>query len=131
MARSTLSPPPRRISKTSPDIAQLATDVLQLYDWAADVFTAVSTPFVPLAIVELTIANAELTATYTFATPRSDTNYAARVQAKSVVDSGSLLGAAAFTVRTVDYTKEGFTVTFCASPGIDNAITFDAFLFST
>lgn len=132
MPHTDLSSPPRRTGDDKSDLAAII-------EWlGADLFAAIVKEarlldpiFAPLAIVEISIADDETEASYTFATPRSDTNYKVLVQAKSVVDSGTLLGSAAFVVRSITRTAAGFTVAFCADPGTDNAITFDAFLFAT
>lgn len=114
------------------------TDLLQLYDWLGDLFTAVKKEaqlldpaFAPIAIVELTISDDEMEATHTFETTRTDTDYTVLVQAKSIVDSGDLFGAAAFTVKSKTLATTGFTVTFCDSPGEGNSITFQVFVFAT
>lgn len=131
MPHTDLSSPPRRRGITE-------TDLLQLYDWVGDLFIAVKKEaqlldpaFAPIAVVELTISDDEMEATHTFDTEREDADYTVLVQAKSIVDSGDLFGAAAFTVKTKALSTTGFTVTFCDSPGEDNSITFEAFVFAT
>lgn len=131
MPHTPLTAPPRRTGNDH-------LDLLAVIDWlGSDLFAAVvkearllDPAFAPIDIVELTIADDEVEATHTFDTARTDTDYRVLVQAESNVDSGDLFGAAAFTVKGIARTVTGFTVTFACSPGADNAITFNAFIFA-
>lgn len=132
MPSTTLLRPPRRRGNDD------TNDLLALYGYLSDLWTALvqdaqllNPAFAPIAIVEITTSGTEQTATYTFATERADTNYRALVQAKSYLFLGGPIGAAAFTPASIDYATTGFTVTFAATPGADNSITFDAFIFAT